>query len=264
MVRLRSSLILSFILLVSGATPLSAQNVAEIVDNMRSRYEQQLETVDTYIVETNLYTAYTRKVEQDGQASYETQTQLKGQEAMPVATGTTPSSAYGLRFERMAESARYTGTESIDGVRCYVLQIDDPAEIDPDMGEGVESMTYYVDAAEYVPVRMVMRQTAGPSSPKGSQGQSVTVNMKSYETVDGLTLPRRMEIQVQTNMTDEQRKQMEQAIAQLDKLPEAQRKQMEKMMGSQMDMMRQMLSGEAVVIEVQSVQVNVDIPEGIF
>ena len=73
-----------------------------------------------------------------------------------------------------------------------------------------------------------------------------------------------MEIQVATNMSEEQRRQMQQMMEKMEQLPEQQRRQMEKMMGNRMNMMKQMMSGEPIVIEVQNVQVNTDIPDGIF
>jgi hypothetical protein len=39
---------------------------------------------------------------------------------------------------------------------------------------------------------------------------------------------------------------------------------MEKMMGDKMEMMQQMMSGEPIVVEVQSVEVNVELPDGVF
>jgi hypothetical protein len=36
------------------------------------------------------------------------------------------------------------------------------------------------------------------------------------------------------------------------------------MMGDQMQMMKQMMSGEPIVVEVQSVQVNTTLPDGMF
>jgi hypothetical protein len=73
-----------------------------------------------------------------------------------------------------------------------------------------------------------------------------------------------MEIEVAMNLSEKQRRQMEQAMAQMENMPEQQRKQMEQMMGNRMEMMKQMMSGEPVVVEVQSVQVNVELPEGMF
>lgn len=264
MLQLRSPIVfLSLVFSLSiGIPPATAQSVESIVENMRAQYEQQLETVDTYIVETNLYTSYNRKVVQDGTPTYETQTQLKGQETTPFASSTTPSAAYGFHFDRLLQHASYTGTETIDGTQCHVLQVDNPSAVDPDMGDEAASMRYYIDADRHVPARMVM-QTKNAQQ-QGPQATSVTINLKNYQTTDGLTLPHRMEIQLDANLSEAQRQKMKQAMKQMENMPEQQREQMEKMMGSQMDMMRQLMSGDPIVIEVQRVEVNADIPEGIF
>lgn len=264
MLHVRSSAVaLSLVFsLLLGASPASAQTVASVVDDMQSVYDRQIETVDTYIVETNLYTSYNQKVMQDGAPTYRTQTRLKGDGASSFATSTTPSAAYGMQFDRLKQHATYAGTETVNGVRCHVLQVDNPSAVNPDMDENATSMTYYVDAERHVPARMIM-QTAS-SQQQGPEPSSVTINFKNYETIDGLTLPHRMEIQLSMNMSDQQRQQMQQMMKKMKQLPEQQRKQMEKMMGGQMDMMKQMMSGDPIVIEVQSVQVNTDLPDGIF
>lgn len=252
------SLVLSLLL---GLAPASAQSVESIVDDMRAQYEQQFETVDTYIVETNLYTSYNRK-ESGEQASYQSQTKMKGENMSSVAANTTVSSAYGLQFDRLKQHARYTGTEMIDGVECYILQVDDPSKVNPEMGTEAESMTYYIHTDRLVPARMIMKST--PSKKSGPQPSSVTINLKNYTTTDGLTLPHRMEIHLDANISEKQRQQMKQAMQKMENMPEQQRKQMEKMMGGQMDMMKQIMSGDPITIEVQSVKVNTDIPEGVF
>jgi hypothetical protein len=234
-----------------------------VVDAMQAKYDRQMQTVDTYVVETNLYTSYNKKVVQDGQPTYQTQTKMKGEETTSFASTSTPSVAYGFQFDRLKQHATYAGTETVNGVRCHVLQVDDPAKVNPDLAASdAESMTYHVDAEQYVPVRMVM--TPKSSGTRGPQASSITVNMTNYKTTDGLTLPHRMDIQFEMDMSEKQRRQMEQAMAQMENMPEQQRKQMEKMMGNRMDMMKQMMSGDPVVVEVQSVEVNVDLPEGTF
>jgi hypothetical protein len=264
MLRLRSSLCLLFVGLLAGglAVPVSAQSVESVVDEMQARYEQQMEVVDTYIVETNLYTSYNRKVMKDGTPTVETRTKMKRQDGAGFASTSTPSSAYGFQFDRLKAHATYAGTETIDGVRCHVLQVDDPSKVNPEMGgDDAVSMTYHVDAEQHVPIRMTMKQE---QKRRGTQASTVTVNMRNYTTTDGLTLPHRMEVQVQMDMSEKQRKQMEQMMEKMETMPEQQRKQMEKMMGDRMEMMKGMMSGDPVVVEVQSVQVNVDLPEGTF
>lgn len=262
--RQRSLLLLLFVgLLLGSAGPAAAQSVDAVVENMRTQYEQQLETVDTYVVETNLYTAYSRKVSRDGESTYETQTTMKGQGGSSFTSSTTPSSAYGLQFDRLKEHATYAGTESVDGVRSHVLQVDDPSKVNPEMGRSdAEQMTYYIDAERYVPVRITMK--TNQQRGQGPSPSTVTIDMKNYQTTDGLTLPHRMEMQFDADISEQQRQQMKKAMEQMENMPEQQRKQMENMMGDQMEMMKQMMAGEPIVVEVQSVQVNTELPDGVF
>jgi hypothetical protein len=47
-------------------------------------------------------------------------------------------------------------------------------------------------------------------------------------------------------------------------MPEKDSERMKQMMGNQVEMMKQMLSGEPIVVEVKDVQVNTEIPPGVF
>lgn len=250
------------LLLLGGSLPAAAQSVDTVVDDLRAAYQRQLESVDTYIVETTLYTSYNRKVTRDGTPSYETVTRLKGSEGSSVATETTPTMAYGLHFDRLRQHAAYEGVETIDGVRSHALRVDDPERVIPEMGpDAAARMTYYIDAEQHVPVRLLL--TPRPSG-DGPQPSTVTIDMRDYRTVDGLTLPYRMEFRVDMQLSDQQRQQMEQAMTQMENMPAQQRRMMEKMMGDQMDTMKQMMGGEPIVVEVQRVEVNAEIPEGVF
>lgn len=262
---LRSSLLLLFVGFLFGGlpSPASAQSVASVVDDMQSRYEQQMETVETFIVETNLYTSYNKRVIQDGTPTYRTRTQRNDRGREVFASSGAPSITHNLPFEGLRKHAVYAGTETIDGVRCHVLQVDDPSNVNPEMGEdNAESMTYYIDSERHVPVRMVVKQKAQNS--RGPAPSGITLNMKNHQTTDGLTLPHRMELQFETTMSEQQRRQMQKMVQKMKNLPEQQREQMEKRMDEQMVTMRQIMSGDPVVIEVQDVRVNVDLPEGTF
>ena len=265
MLRQFSSLPLLFVGLLVGALapPAAAQSAASVVDQMQARYLEQVETVDTYIVETNLYTSYNKKVTKDGAPTYQTQTTMKDQSAPSIASTSTPTVAYGLQYDRLKEQATYAGTETIDGTSCHLLQVNEPSKVNPDVSaEDASSMTYYVDANRHVPLRIVMQSKK--TNPQGPNAASVTVNMSDYRTVDGLTLPYRLELQFDMDLSDRQRRQMEKALKKMENMSEQQRKQMESMMGGQMEMMKKMMTGEPMVVEVQDVQVNVDLPEGTF
>jgi len=250
-------------LLAGGILPASAQSVSSVVDEMQTRYDKQLETIDTYIVETNLYTSYHKKVMENGEPTYQSQTKMKEKSNSSFATGTTPSSAYGLQLDRLKQHATYDGTETVNGTTAHVLKVDAPSKVNPEMKQGdAESMTYYIDAERYVPTRLLMN-TKGKSG-GGPKTSSVTVNMKNYQTVDGLTLPYRMEFQFNMDMSEKEKKKMAMMIQRLENMPEKDSDRMKQMMGSQVDMMKQMLSGEPIVVEVKNVQVNTEIPAGVF
>ena len=249
-------------LFLAGPLPAAAQSVDAVIEPLRARYQEQLASVDTYVVETTLYTSYHRKVMRDGAPTYESATQLKGSEGSPYATSTTPADTYDLQLDRLQQYATYVGTETIDGIRSHVLRVDEPEQVNPDMGAAeAESLTYYIDAEQFVPVRLLLTPTPTGRGPAPS---SVTINMRDYRTTDGLTLPHRMEFQVNMDLSDEQRREMERALKQMESMPAQQRRMMEKMMGDQMDMMKQMMGGEPIVVEVQRVEVNTEIPEGVF
>lgn len=258
MVRLRSFLSLSLLLLLPLSAP--AQSVDAVVEQMRNRYEQQLEAVDTYIVETNLYTSYSKKVMDGGEPTYETQTKMKGGAGSSLSDVATPATGHGLHLDRLQEHASYGGTASVGGSSSHVLRVEDASDINPNAGQGTHGMTYYIDAEQYVPVRMTV-ETEGQGRGPAGNSRTVTINMSNYQTTDGLTLPHRMEIQFDLDMSEQQRKQMKQAMAKMENMPEQQRKQMQNMMGGRMEMMKQMMSGEPMVVEVQDVQVNVELPE---
>lgn len=265
MLRPRSLVCLLCIGLLAVA-PLSAaaQSVESIVDNMEATYNQQLETVDTYIVETNLYTSYNRKSEKAGTKAYESKTEMNEEGGASFAASTTPSTAYSLRFDRLKKHATYSGTETVNGTTTHVLNVDDPSKVSTEIGEGgAEKITYYVDAEQHVPIRLLMKSKGdgGGKSPKTS---TVTVNLKDYRNVDGLTLPYRMEFQFEMDLTEKEKKQMAMMIKKLESMPEKDSERMKRMMGDQIDMMKQMLSGEPMVIEVQDVKVNTEIPAGVF
>lgn len=263
MLRLRSLFFLLFVsLCLSGvAAPAAAQSVASVVENMRAAQKKQLETVDTYIVETNLYTSYNRKMSKGGAPSYQTETKMKGNMSGNIGNVGTPSTAYDMQLDGLKEHATYEGTETVNGVQCHVLRVKNASIVVPDAGQNAQGVTYYIDADRHLPTRMALvSQGQGPMS----KTRTATVNMKKYRTTDGLTLPHRVEVQFDMDMSKQQRRQMKNMMEKMENMAEQQRKKMQSMMGGQMDMMKQILSGEPIVVEVQSVKVNVELPEGMF
>lgn len=265
MIRSAFRLLAALLVLTVLPTVASAQSAQSVVDAMKARYQEQLETVETYILQTNLHTTYHKRVESNGDLHYKTATRMTGSSGTPMqGFGEVSTPAQIDHLDRLATEARYVGTETVNGTRCHVLVVDDPSAVDPEFGENLTSMTYYVDAEQHVPIRYEAELS---SSGEGPTPKSMTITFSDYRTVDGLTVPFRTEIQtnVAESLSDEQRKQIQKLQEQLEQLPEAQREQMKKMMGEeQLKQLQAMMSGKPSVIEVQDVKVNVPLPEDVF
>lgn len=262
MLRLRSSFLLG-VLLAGLALPASAQSVESIVDEMKARHAEQLETVDNYVIETNLYTSYNRKVTQNEQPTYETVTRHKGQSEMMSTFDSSPATTTNdLGYlDRLTQNATYAGTESVNGANSHVLRVDNPSAVNEDVSNEARSMAFYVHAEDYVPTRVHM--TIAPSDPNQKESE-FTMNFTDYRTVEGLTIPYVMEMQMDLGMSEQQRRQLEKLKKKLEQMPEQQREQMKSMMGDQFEQLQKMGTGEPMTINVQSVRVNEGIPEGIF
>ncbi|MFO8098133.1 MAG: hypothetical protein R6T83_00760 [Salinibacter sp.] len=256
--------VLFLLALVLLVPPAAAQSVQSVVDEIRTRHEDQLEAVDNYVIETDAYTSYYRKVTRDGEPTYETSTQMNTDVAALNAIGTTPATTTALPddLDRIAEHATYEGSESVDGRESHVLHIDDPGAVYEEMDNEVESMVYYVDADTYVPTRMMV--TMRPQDTEGPSPTAITFSFRDYRTQKGLTVPYVTEMVMDLDISEEQQRQLEQMKEKMDQMPEQQREQMKRMMGDQFEKMEAMMAGEPTTAEVQSVRVNEGIPEGIF
>jgi len=248
-------------MVVVAPSPAAAQSVEAVVDQMQARYEDQLRTVNTFIVETNDYTSYHERVIRDGTPTYRSATRWTDGD-LSIDDEGVAATVYGFDFDRLRTHARYGGTETSGGARAHILIIDDPTAFDPEMEmpteEGAARLIYHISADRYLPVRMVMKAEEDGSS------STVIVDLKDYRTTDGLILPHRMEMRFDVSLSDRERREMEAMLRQLESMPEEQRKHMEEMMGDGMNMMQGALSGEPVVVEVRSVTVNTELPIGVF
>lgn len=279
-ISIRTATSVLFVLLLGGMTPTAAQSVDAVVDAMKARYQQQLETVDTYVIETNQYTSYYRKTTRNGEPAYETEMRWKGEgSGLFSGAGSMPSLQPSLsQLDTLAQVSSYEGTETIDGRRCHVLRIDDPAALSerPMPKSAAETARQgetrlYIDAERYVPLRMESEVTVE------QRGTPQTVRPRiffsDYRTTDGLTLPWRMEMKMENlnaSISPEEREQARQSLeemeARMEQLSEEQRQMMEGMMKSQLEQLRTILDEGAInfMVEVQSVTVNAPLPDDAF
>jgi len=243
----------------------AAQEVETVVSNLRSIYEKQLKEIDNYIVETESYKSYFKKVKKDGKWTFRSATEMKNdQSGLLDTTSRASTSPYGINLDGLQKNAKHAGTETIDGQKADVLIVDKPHEVieyGGDQKKSLKQITYYIDREKHVPVRMVMVSRAMKNQKNPTK---ITVDLNKYKIVNGLQYPHQTRISVDFGMSEKRLKEMKRMIKRVEQMPKKRQKQMKKMMGGNFDKLKRMVSNKPVTINVRKILVNTDLPEDVF
>jgi hypothetical protein len=259
-----------------------AQSAEEVLREALTRYEAEMADIRDYTLTQevigNEVTTYAERTEGGGPLAYTYHVVTPGglYEAGEGEERAAASNPF-LMLDRVADEARYVGTEEAGGVRAHVLAVDDFGDIARDAGAippqadgefDIDEATFYLGTDDYRLRKMTMEGTMtndGRTSPVRFE----TV-FSDFRTVDGFTTPfrtdmtmRGMEGQMSDVEREDARRQLEEARKQMEQMPPAQRQMMERMMGDQLEKLEQMLGGEGFAMEivVTDVAVNTGRPE---
>ena len=173
------------------------------------------------------------------------------------------------QMAQFVENARLVGTESIDGRNAFHLQADNIGQVQEMNGSEyrMETISMWIDTEEYVPLRMKMDGTL--TADGETKPMSIENIQTDYRTVPGSKMYESYKrVMKMSGMLDaEQEAQMQEAaqeMAELEKqmasMPASQRAMMEKMMGPQLEMMKNMSSGGGFQVEVVTTSITVNPP----
>ena len=264
--------------------PVFAGDAQEIIDKVLELDQERRKGVDRYVVEQEV-------MGQVSTIAFE-RTTVTGPDGEPVDTfrmvlpddilqaqGDGEAVMSQDDFEDMAqdavysiaafsESAELVGTETVDGREAHHLVAENLERVRSFAEDGeftLQTVNVWIDAAEYVPLRMVMDGTMDTDGTP----RPVTIETieRDYREVPGSNMyePYQQVMRLTGEMADETKRQMEEARAQLaefDKqlaeMPESQREMMMNMMGEQIEMMRKMAAGDGIeiVTDIRSITVE--------
>lgn len=173
------------------------------------------------------------------------------------------------QMAQFVENARLVGTESIDGRSAFHLQASDIGQVEKMNGGEyrMETMSMWIDTEEYVPLRMKMDGTltvdgeTKPMSIENIQADYRAVpNSNMYESYKQIMKMSGMLDPEQEAQMQEAAQQMAELEKQMASMPASQRQMMEKMMGPQLEMMRNMSSGGGFQVEMVTDSITVNPP----
>jgi hypothetical protein len=168
-----------------------------------------------------------------------------------------------------ARHARLVGKERVGDREAFLLRADNLAvvpEAQPSDEFTLETSSLWIDARDYVPLRLKMEGTM--KTDEGDQPITIEKLDQDYRRVESLYEPFHQLLRISGlmgAMDPEDRKEMEEAMKEMEdleeklkELPESQRQMIMSRMGPQIEMMEKMAAGGAieVPIEVSKIVVN--------
>jgi len=192
-------------------------------------------------------------------------------EAEEKSDGTEEALSEARQMDQFAQVARLIGKESVGSREAFLLRADNVNITQSQDGSEftLNTITMWVDTAEYVPLRLKMDGVAR------HDGESMPMTIEkldsNYQNVAGSGMYESFTqvMRIAGVLTPEQEAEMKEAMVQMKELetqlaamPASQRAMMEKMIGPQLEMIRSMASGNGmeVTIEVNAILVNTDGP----
>jgi hypothetical protein len=259
-------------LLALASTHLAAQSVADIVDRMYDSYERQAEGVDNYTLVQSVMgtetTSYFEKEVVEGRPVFMLRDSDVGGFSFGLGSEDAGVGDLFLWGDELVEHGRYAGREQIGSSAVHVLAVDDMSQLEIAQPSTPDEMEFepktariFVDDALMVPRRIEFVGDALTDT--GPHEVTVRVDLENYLPIESLLIPYRTVVHIEglgAAMDPEMRAQLEEMERQLAALPPDQRETMERMLGPQMEQVRQMMAGggDAMTIEVTVVDVVIN------
>jgi hypothetical protein len=258
---------------VAGPTAaLTAQSVEDIVERMYDAYERQAERVDNYTIVQSMMgfetTSYFEKQIVDGRPVFRLLQSDAGGMSFGLGDEDAGVGDIFLWGDQLVEHGRYAGREQMGQFTVHVLALDDLSQLEfaqpttpQDMEFEPKTAAIYVDDQLLVPRRM--EYTGDAVTDSGPHEVTVTVDMENYLPIEGLLVPYRTVVRIAglgAAMDPEMRAQLEEMERQLAALPADQRAMMERMLGGQLEQLRQMMAGggDALTMEITVLDVAIN------
>lgn len=255
------------------ASPAGAQQAKDILDTALQKYEQRMDGIENYTLVQEVLgapvTMYFERSTVDGHTVFVP--------AAPMPGGSNASAGASdpwREMSRIRERAVLAGKKDINGTATYEIRIDDPQDLDfgrsmvQSQGNAeftLQHMTMWLDTKDYVIRQM---ELAGEMKRNGKTSPiDINVEMLDYRNVKGMLHPFRTVMHMQGiaeagDVSEEDIARARESLARLDeqmaKMSDDQRAMMQRMMGNQLEKLRDIVEsgGTEFDMSVTDLRVN--------
>jgi hypothetical protein len=256
---------LSVALLANNFVQSQSQNAkaAKILDTFRERYEASIKGIEDFVVVSEFHTTYYKKAMDDNGRPY-----FKSRSEFQInKEDEADYDSYNIfspeKYDEIKRNASYHGKTIIDGHNVHVIQIENPEVMmdefdDDEYIEDIRDFRLYIDPGDWVIRKMEFDVQMETDDGEMRDGE-LQVTESDFRNVKGMMVAYKSKVTYSgLALTDEQRREAEEGLKEMEKemeeMPEAQRE----MMGDQMGKFRKMIEKDQIefVSVVEEVKIN--------
>ncbi len=255
---------------ISGTSAQYADpRAAEIIETAWQEYERSIENIDDYVVETDLFTIYYKKVYENGRPYFRARTETDIFGGLESTTTTSDADMFTPdTYDMLKRNARYEGREDVEGFQVHVLYVERIEGMFPDaediLEEGLEEMRVYIDTDDWV-----IRKISYLAEAEVEEGElrqiEPEIMFRDYRRIEGMMIAFETTTVVtglSASLTDEERREAEESLREmereLEQMSEQERGMVERILGNRMESFREMLEQDRFefTVRVNEVRVN--------
>jgi hypothetical protein len=239
---------------------------AEILETFREQYEASIEGIEDFVVVAEQHTTYYKKAWDNGRPYFKSRSefQMRKEDETDYDSWNIFSPE---KYDEIKRNASYHGTTNINGHEVHVIQIENPKVMmdefdDDEYVEDIRDFHLYIDPGDWV-IRKIEFDVQFNTDDGEMRNGEIQVTESDFRDVEGMMVAYKSEIIYSgLALTDEQRREAEEGLKEMEKemenMPDAQREMMEKMMGDKMGDFRKMIEDDQLefVHVVKEVKVN--------
>ncbi len=262
-----------FFAFILQAPAYSQEITAErVLDNMIKHYHDGIKDINDYVVVSEGYTVYHKKIIVDGWPSFKTRVEPEG-DGPPggmIPDGLARGHAVMFNkqvFERMKAAAEYGGVEQVNDFGAHVIKLDKVEELFTESPGEMKNMRMYIDSENWF-LRQVKFELYGDRTFIQLFGSSLelTEMMKDYRNIQGMMMPFETVLVVEglsdMRLPDAMLEEIRRELEAMEKLPP----QQQEMFKSKIEQMKNLLESERLefAFRVKDVKVNTGLKDDIF
>ena len=262
---------LSFVMAIPALAQPADTRAAEILQTVRQEYERSIENIDDYKVVSDMYTTYYKKAYDNGRPYFRSRMETDAMGGMESTSSVSDAELFSPEtFETLQNNAIFEGTETIDGYEVHIIYIEEIEgllEDEEDLDETLTDLRIFIDTQNWVMRQMAFSVQAAMEDGMMREIEPV-IQFKDYRNHQGMLIPWETVTIISgldDALSDEERQEAEEGLREMERelenMPEAQRDMVKRMMGDQLEQLRNMLAGDQMefITRVHEVEVNIGV-----